>query len=267
MNLIKTLFFITVIISNFFCQKVINIWNGKAPFDNGEKAELSIYLPNSKNSNGRAIVMCPGGGYRLVSMDIEGTDWVQYFNQQGIAIFILRYRLPKGNRQVPISDAEEAIKIVRRNAKEWNINPKNVGIMGFSAGGHLASTIATHSKGDAKPDFHILFYPVITMNPSYTHRGSMINFLGEKPKRKLIEEYSNDLQVNSETSRVFLALCNDDITVPPINSINYYLQCNLHGVPASIHIYPSGGHGWGYRSSFVFHMEVLIELKNWLKSF
>ena len=267
MEIIKILFFIIILISGSLSQKVINLWNENVPYDNGEKAELTIYLPDSKRSNGRAIVICPGGGYSYVSMVNEGTNWVQYFNQQGISIFLLKYRMPKGNRYVPISDAEEAIKIVRRNAKEWNINPQNVGIMGFSAGGHLASTIATHSKGEAKPNFHILFYPVITMNPSYTHRGSMINFLGENPKSKLIEEYSNDLKVSNETSRVFLALSNDDRTVPAVNGANYYLQCNHHGVPASIHIYPTGGHGWGYKASFDFHLEVLRELKNWLNSF
>ena len=262
------IFFSIIFLFTFISgQTVIDVWNEDIPYDNGEKAELYIYLPNEKKANGRAIVMYPGGGYSIVCMDHEGKDWVQFFNQQGIAIFILKYRMPKGNRYVPISDAEEAIKIVRRNSKEWKIDPNNVGIMGFSAGGHLASTIATHSKGDAKPNFHILFYPVITMNPSFTHPGSMLNFLGDKPNNKLIYEYSNDLQVTSDTPRVFLALSNDDDLVPAINGLNYYLECNNHGVPASLHIYPTCGHGWGYSAHFDFHLEMLRELKSWLNSF
>jgi acetyl esterase/lipase len=139
--------------------------------------------------------------------------------------------------------------------------------MGFSAGGHLASTIATHSKDDAKPDFQILFYPVITMDPSYTHKGSMVNFLGEKPKKSLIQEFSNDLQVTHKTPRTFIALSDDDTAVLPANGANYYIECYRHDVPATMHIYPSGGHGWGYRDSFAFHLEMLLELKAWLASF
>ena len=175
--------------------------------------------------------------------------------------------MPKGNPLVPISDAEEAIKIVRRNADKYNIDTEQVGIMGSSAGGHLASTIATHSEGEAKPNFHILFYPVITMDSSFTHLGSMKNFLGADPNEDLIKKYSNDLQVSNETPRVFITLSNDDGGVPPKNGVNYYIKCNLHGVSASFHIYPSGGHGWGFRSSFPFHSEILEELKAWLNSF
>ena len=245
----------------------INIWEGEPPYDNGEKAELKIFLPDEKISKRRAIVIIPGGGYEFLAFEHEGTDWAPFFNGQGIAAFVLKYRMPKGNHLVPISDAEEAIKIVRRNANKYNIDPKQIGIMGFSAGGHLASTIATHSVGDAKPDFQILFYPVITMNPKFTHKGSMTNFLGKNPKKKMIEQYSNDLQVTNDTPRVFLALSNDDTAVPPINGLNYYQECNNHGVPASIHIYPTGGHGWGYWAFFDYHLEVLIELKKWLQSF
>ena len=261
---ILLIFLLTVIISS---QEIINIWEDNIPYDNGEKAELSIYFPDSKKYTGRAIIICPGGAYRILSMEHEGSDWAPYFNQQGITVFVLKYRFPKGNYKVPISDAEEAIRIVRRNAQKWKINPKDIGIMGFSAGGHLASTIATHSVGDAKPDFQILFYPVITLNPKFTHKGSMTNFLGKNPKQKMIEQYSNDLQVTKDTPRVFLALSNDDTAVPPINGLNYYQECNNHGVPASIHIYPTGGHGWGYWASFDYHLEVLIELKKWLQSF
>ena len=139
--------------------------------------------------------------------------------------------------------------------------------MGFSAGGHLASTIATHSLDDAKPDFQILFYPVITMEDSYTHRGSKNNFLGKNPIQKLIDEFSNDKKVTNDTPRVFITLTSDDKTVPPLNGVNYYLACNNKGVSASLHIFPTGGHGFGFKETFRYHQLVLDELKAWLKSF
>lgn len=239
--------------------------------DSKDKAELTVYLPDAKKATGRAIVCCPGGGYSHLAMDHEGHQWATFFNNQGIALIVLKYRMPHGNRMIPISDAEEAIKTVRRNAAEWHIDRKDVGVMGFSAGGHLASTIATHSKGDAAPNFQILFYPVITMDLGFTHKGSHDNFLGDghskKEHRKLEAEYSNDLQVNRTTPRAFLALSDDDKAVPAANGFNYYEQLYKHDVPASIHIYPTGGHGWGYRESFAYHYNVIFELKAWLQSF
>ena len=256
----------------------MELWPNGAPNTNGDdkdKAELTVYLPDAKKATGRAVVCCPGGGYTHLAMDHEGHQWASFFNNQGIALIVLKYRMPHGDRFVPISDAEEAMKTVRRNAAAWHINPSDVGIMGFSAGGHLASTIATHSTGDAAPNFQILFYPVITMDPGYTHKGSRDNFLGtfgegkkdQKEMKKLEADYSNDLQVNRTTSRAFLALSDDDKAVPAANGFNYYQQLYKHDVPASIHIYPTGGHGWGYRESFAFHYNVIFELKAWLESF
>ena len=263
-----------------FSQKgtTMELWPNGAPNTNGDdkdKAELTVYLPDAKKATGRAVVCCPGGGYTHLAMDHEGHQWASFFNNQGIALIVLKYRMPHGDRFVPISDAEEAMKTVRRNAAAWHINPADVGIMGFSAGGHLASTIATHSTGDAAPNFQILFYPVITMDPGYTHKGSRDNFLGtfgegkkdQKEMKKLEADYSNDLQVNRTTSRAFLALSDDDKAVPAANGFNYYQQPYKHDVPASIHIYPTGGHGWGYRESFAFHYNVIFELKAWLESF
>ena len=259
-----------------FSQKGITmeVWPNGAPNANGDdkdKAELTVYLPDAKKATGRAIVCCPGGGYSHLAMDHEGHQWATFFNNQGIALIVLKYRMPHGNYVVPISDAEQAMKIVRQNAAEWHIDTHNVGIMGFSAGGHLASTIATHSTGDAAPNFQILFYPVITMDLGFTHKGSHDNFLGEghskKELRKLETEYSNDLQVNRMTPRTFLALSDDDKAVPAANGFGYYQQLYKHDVPASIHIYPSGGHGWGYRESFAFHYQMVFELKAWLQSF
>ena len=255
-------------------QQVINLWPNGAPNSNGDdsdKAELTVLLPDAKKATGRAIVCCPGGAYSHLAMQHEGTDWQWFFNNQGIALFVLKYRMPRGNYHVPISDAEEAIRLVRRNAKEWNINPNDVGIMGFSAGGHLASTIATHSKGEVKPNFQILFYPVITMVSGFTHKGSHDNFLGKdlskKEQKRLEQEYSNDMQVTRATPRAFIALSDDDHGVLPSNGVNYYVECFRHDVPASLHVYPTGGHGWGYRESFPYHMEMLLELKAWLTTF
>ena len=259
-----------------FAQKgtTMELWPKGAPNTSGDekdKAELTVYLPDAKKATGRAIVCCPGGGYTHLAMDHEGHQWATFFNNQGIALIVLKYRMPHGNREIPIADAEEAIKTVRKNAVEWHIDRNDIGIMGFSAGGHLASTIATHSKGDAAPNFQILFYPVITMDPGFTHKGSHDAFLGtdlsKKDQKKLEFEYSNELQANRTTSRAFLALSDDDKVVPAINGFNYYQQLYKHDVPASIHIYPTGGHGWGYRESFTFHYQMLFELKAWLESF
>jgi acetyl esterase/lipase len=259
---------ISMILSECSAQKVIDIWNGDAPYDNGDKAELTIFLPKSDIATGRAVIICPGGGYSHLSFEVEGTDWGEFFTEQGIAAFILKYRLPKGNPLVPISDAEEAIKIVRKNAKEWNIKEDQVGIMGSSAGGHLASTLATHSIGDAKPNFQILFFPVIMMeHPSKTTVKSPRNLLGPDPSEELLKEYSNDLKVTKDTPRVIIFLCNDDNVVSPKHGITYYTQCKLNGVPASLNIYPKGGHGWGCKSSFPYITQILLELKTWLKSF
>ena len=235
--------------------------------DAADKAELTVFLPKESRATGRAVVICPGGGYTHLAMQHEGTDWAPFFNQQGIAVIVLKYRMPRGNYRVPVSDAEEAIRFVRRNAASWHVNPNQVGIMGSSAGGHLASTVATQAKDDAKPSFQILFYPVITMDPSFTHRGSMVNFLGEKPSKKAIQQFSSDQQVTRVTPRAFIALSDDDHAVLPMNGANYYVECYRHDVPASLHIYPTGGHGWGYRASFDYHLEMLHELKAWLASF
>lgn len=252
----------------------MDLWPKGNPNHNGDendKAELTVYLPDAKKATGRAIVCCPGGGYTHLAMDHEGHQWATFFNNQGIALIVLKYRMPHGNYQIPISDAEEAIKTVRRHAVNWHIDRKDIGIMGFSAGGHLASTIATHSKGDAAPNFQILFYPVITMDPGFTHKGSHDSFFGKnrakKEMKKLEHEYSSDMQVNRATPRAFIALSDDDDVVPAANGFNYYSECYRHDVPASLHVYPTGGHGWGYRESFAFHYQVIFELKSWLESF
>lgn len=247
----------------------VNLWAAKAPNKNGlqDTAYIKVFLPDAKRATGRAVVICPGGGYAILAMDHEGTQWAPFFNNMGIAAIVLHYRMPNGNVKVPISDAEEAMRIVRRNAKNWHINASDVGIMGFSAGGHLASTIATQSKAEAKPNFQILFYPVITMMQGYTHQGSHDNLLGKDAHKKDEQKYCSDLQVTRVTPRACLLLSDDDHTVMPINSVNYYAELYRHDVPASLYVYPTGGHGWGMNTSFAFHAEMLTNLKGWLESF
>lgn len=248
----------------------MKLWEGQMPDNNGDANDvptLKVFLPSADKATGRAVVICPGGGYHNLCMDYEGTDWAPFFNDMGIAAVVLKYRMPHGVTSVPGNDAEQAIRTVRANAKKWHVNPADVGIMGFSAGGHLASTVATHAKGDAKPDFQILFYPVITMVPAYTHMGSHDNLLGKDAKKKAEQLYSNDMQVTRATPRACILLADDDNIVLPINGVNYYTELYRHDVPASIYVYPSGGHGFGMRTSFKYHVEMLLDLKAWLRSF
>ena len=248
----------------------INLWPEGPRTSNGDPedvAKVTVFLPNEKRATGRAIVCCPGGGYSHLAMEHEGLQWAPFFNEQGIALIVLKYRMPHGAYQVPAEDAEAAIRLVREHADEWHINTDDVGIMGFSAGGHLASTVATKATGRSAPNFQILFYPVISMEQGYTHKGSRENLLGKSPKRKLVNEYCNEQHVSKHTPRAFIVLANDDRAVPPVNSINYYSELYAHGVPAAFHVYPTGGHGFGIRQSFTYHLEMMLELKAWLRSF
>lgn len=235
----------------------------------GGESTLTCYLP--QQPSGRAIVDCPGGGYTHLAEQKEGHDWAEYFNSQGIAFFVLKYRMPNGNRSLPISDAEKAMRTVRENAASWNINPEDVGIMGFSAGGHLASTVSTQAEYAARPNFSILFYPVISMHPDKGHKGSSYAFLGEEGVKdeKLMDAYSNDKRVWPHlTPRAFILLSNDDGVVPPVNNgVAYYSSMRNRGNECSMAIYPTGGHGWGFNKSWVFHDQMLSDLTRWLKSF
>ncbi len=269
-KLLTLVFFFVATMASAQKPMVINLWPDGPKTDNGDPkdmAEMTVFLPNEKKATGRAVVMCPGGGYQHLSMQNEGTDWAPFFTGQGIALIVVKYRMPHGVYQVPAEDAEEAIKLVRRNAGAWHININDIGIMGFSAGGHLASTIATHSTGQAAPNFQILFYPVISMEEGITHNGSRTNLLGKHPKRKLVSQYNNEEHITSTTPRAFIALAYDDRAVPPTNSLGYFEQLLANKVPATMHIYPSGGHGFGIRQSFAYHLELMLELKAWLKSF
>jgi acetyl esterase/lipase len=257
----------------------IDLWPKGLPNSNGKdhlqpsdslkiyKPSIRVFLPAKEKATGRAVVACPGGGYFGLAYNHEGYDFAPFFNRQGIALIVLKYRMPFGHREVPFSDAEEAIRLVKERAKEWNINPQDVGIMGASAGGHLASTIATRVKPELRPAFQILLYPVITMDTTYAHRGSRRNLLGEHPSEELATLYSNEKQVTKETPRAFIVFSDDDKSVPSVNGVNYYLALRKLNIPASLHIYPSGGHGWGIRETFKYHNAFLMDLEDWLKSF
>lgn len=238
--------------------------------DNGRVSNIKnpdITVYRAEHPNGMAVIMCPGGGYARLAMNHEGHDMAPWFNTQGITYVVLKYRMPNGHNEVPFSDVEQAIRLVRQHAAEWNINPAKVGIMGASAGGHLASTLATHyTSKETRPDFQILLYPVITMDANFTHAGSRENLITKNPSADLIAKYSNELQVNAQTPQAFIALSSDDKAVLPQNSINYYLALLKHNVPATMHIYPTGGHGWGFRDNFTYKRQWTDELEKWLRN-
>jgi acetyl esterase/lipase len=231
-----------------------------------EKASLiRVYLP--EQPNGMAVIACPGGGYEHLAMDKEGYDFGPWLNQQNIACIVLKYRLPYGDSEIPLADAKQAMRIVKANAEQWHIHPEKIGIMGFSAGGHLASTLATHFDTDTRPAFQILFYPVITMDENYTHKGSRENLLGTHPTTEQIDLYSNEQQITPQTPPAFLLLNDDDKVVPAENGVNYYLALRRNHVPAEMHVYPSGGHGWGRILAFKYYNEWTGALQAWLKEF
>lgn len=226
----------------------------------------SITVYKADKPNGVAIIMCPGGGYARLAMNHEGHDMAPWLNAQGITYIVLKYRMPNGHYEVPLSDAEQAIRLVRQHAKEWNIRPDRIGIMGASAGGHLAASLATlYSSNETRPDFQVLFYPVISMVPGVTHGGSRQNLLGNNPSQELEDKYTLEKQVNAHTPQAFIMLSADDGAVPPANGIHYFEALLQHQVPATLHVYPTGGHGWGFRDAFTYKRQWTGELEKWLR--
>lgn len=223
--------------------------------------EITIFQPEHSTGKNAAVIICPGGGYAILAYNLEGTVVAKILNSWGVTGIVLKYRLPsdeimKDKSVGPIEDAQRAIQYVRENAAQLNINPDKIGIMGFSAGGHLASTASTHFDKDyisnpnhisLRPDFSILGYPVISMMDSLTHRGSRDNLLGKNPSPETAKNFSNELQVTKNTPRTFLVLADDDNGVNPENSIKYYEALLKNHVPTEMHIYQDGGHGFGTR--------------------
>lgn len=242
------------------------------------KPTLTIYLPEKEKNTGTAVVICPGGGYWIEAMDHEGYDFAKYLREHGVAGIVLKYRLPYGHNEIPLQDAQRAIRIVRANAIKWGICPDKIGIAGFSAGGHLASTAETHfdngnpnapdsiEKESCRPDFAILGYPVVTMNKEWTHMGSRENLLGKNPSMELVLKYSNELHVTPQTPPTFLFLADDDDTVPPKNSIEFYMALKKNHIPAEMHIFAEGGHGFGMHISGKPHDQWRNLLIDWMRT-
>ncbi len=219
---------------------------------------LTVYLPDKEKANGTAIILCPGGGYGVVVITFEGYTNAEKLRDLGYTCFVLKYRLPndltmKDKSIGPVQDLQQAIKTVREHAKKWNISPNKIGIMGFSAGGHLVATAGTHfnksfienTNGTSlRPDFMMLVYPVISMDDSLTHRGSQTNLLGQHPTKEQINYFSNELQVTAQTPPTFLVVAGDDDVVKVDNSIFFYQALQRNKVPAGLHIFPTGNHGF-----------------------
>jgi acetyl esterase/lipase len=261
-------------------QYVIPLWKGQIP--NSQKSDdvevyrentglmgyalvqnpdIKVFLPTKRNTTGQALIICPGGGYQGIAYDWEGLDYAKYLNTIGVAGIVLKYRLPVSKSNVvpyksPLMDIQRAIRITRFNAAKWNIDPNKIGVMGSSAGGHLASTAGTHfdpgnpnakdsiDRMSCRPDFMILMYPVITMKMPYTHKGSRDNLLGKNPGEELVNEFSNELQVTKDTPPTFIVHADDDSGVPVENSLLFYQALRKNKIPAELHIYSEGGHGF-----------------------
>lgn len=240
--------------------------------------EITIFPPKRSLGNNTAVIICPGGGYSILAYNLEGTEVAKILNSWGVTAIVLKYRLPsdsimKDKSIGPLQDAQRALQYARENASQLNINPESIGIMGFSAGGHLASTLSTHfdkayidnlKNTSLRPDFSILAYPVISFSDEFTHSGSRNNLVGKNPSPELIKEFSNELQVTEKTPPAFLVLAGDDKGVSPENSIKYYEALLKVHVPAELHIYQNGGHGFGThnRTTKENWMETL---KHWMQ--
>jgi acetyl esterase/lipase len=280
---------VLIITFNLRAQQIINLYTGNIPnAKQSEKKEtvspgmfrgvtiptLEIFLPEKEKATGAAVVICPGGGYSVVVYQGEGILTAKEFAKNGIAAFVLKYRLPDDSTMIdkkigPLQDAQQAIKVVRENATKWGIDAHKVGIMGFSAGGHLASTEATHFKEsyiennnntNLRPDFQILIYPVISMQDSLTHLDSRKKLLGDNPSKEIIDQFSNELQIDENSPPAYLTHAGDDKLVDVDNSIFYFEKLRHHNVAVELHIYQKGGHGFVFR-----HPGWMEPLFQWMK--
>ena len=247
---------------------------GEERVSNTNVAELFIYEADPAKATGQAVVICPGGGYRLLAMGHEGHQYAEWMAENGITTAVLKYRLPNTTPQVPMEDAAEALRYMREEYR-GKASIKQLGIMGFSAGGHLAAATAvgclkangdTSARAALRPDFAVLFYPVITGNPSQMHKGSYDKLLGSDRTQELTDKWSPELVAGKDAPQTLLILSSDDATVPPINSTKFYNTLKELGVPASITILPSGGHGWGFRDTFKYKAIWQEAMLQWLAS-
>lgn len=264
-------------------DQTITIWdNATAPHSNnvvGEQkeakahrlsnisqTELFVFKADEAKRTGQAVVICPGGGYGVLAMDNEGFLMAQWFAENGITAAILKYRLPNFNSEVPLEDAVEALRVMRTLASDYGFDSTKVGIVGSSAGGHLAASASTLAEPDQRPNFSILFYPVISGDSTISHKGTFKNLLGADHTQEQLDYFSLEKQVSATTPTTFLVLCDDDTAVSSLNSIRYYTALKQAGVQASMHIYPSGRHGWGAYDTFQYKEEWREALADWLKN-
>ena len=291
----KTLMFLAFFLLSIISgrsQDSIYLWFQGAPGALGDKPEdkpcLFIYPAPAESANGTAVIICPGGGYVGLAMDHEGKQIAQWFNRHGVTAFVLRYRtnswdFKKYMHPIPLMDGLRAVRLVRFNAGKFGIDPHRIGIMGFSAGGHLASTVGTHFDGgdpkapdpvdriSSRPDFMILGYPVISFTTEYTHRGSREHLIGKELNPELSRYLSNELQVTTLTPPTFLFHTNEDDGVPPENSVSFYLALRKANVPAELHIYQKGRHGVGFApndpvlSTWAGRLADWMKINGWMK--
>ena len=283
MKTLKSLFsilLIIILVTKVDAQTILKVWPDGVPgsiknenysekstvtdavisrYENVTDPSITVFLPPAEKATGAAVLICPGGGYGALSFDHEGFAIARWLNNNGIAGVILKYRLPsdlimKDKSLGPLQDAQEAIRIIRRNSSGWKINPQKIGVIGFSAGGHLASTLSTHFAEkvyelkdtiSARPDFSLLIYPVISFDSSFTHAGSRKNLIGDNPSDDEIKHFSNELRITDKTPPAFLVHSADDKAVPVKNSIEYFKGLVKYNIPAEMHIFQKGGHGYG----------------------
>lgn len=252
--------------------------NGLVRISNVTQPTLTVFLPPKEKATGTGVIICPGGSYALLSYTLEGTQVAEQLNEMGVAAFVLKYRLPNDSIMIkkeigPIMDAQRAIQIVRENARQWGINKDRVGIMGFSAGGHLASTAGTHfnkqylpgrKRTSLRPDFMVLVYPVISFADSIGHRGSRTNLLGANPSPEKIKEYSNELNVTKRTPPTFLIHAEDDQTVKVQNMLLFATALQEKKVPFDFYLYEKGGHGYGLNNK-TSEVKWMDFVKDWLR--
>ena len=233
--------------------------------DATDEAILHVYKPAGKDGQTPAVLICPVGGYRRLALDREGHDMAKWYVSNGILAAVLEYRMPQGRNEVPLNDAEKAIALMRANGKRWKIDTGKVGVVGSSAGGHLAASLSTLVADEHRPNFAILYYPVISLEDDLAHQGSKHNLLGEKAEDiEIVRHYSLQYQVDDKTPRTLLLLSDDDKVVPPLNSIRYYSALKEHHIPASLYLFPQGGHGWGIKYDFSYYQEVKDLILKWL---
>jgi len=299
MKIASVLLILMIAMHHSHAQTTINLYDGAIPNskpytthewldpqDNGDTIvhytsvpTLTLFLPDKAIANGTAVVICPGGGYWVTSIVKEGFDIGREFNKWGVAAFVVKYRIPNDSSMIdkkigPLQDAQRAIQLVRMHAKEWNVDINKVGIMGFSAGGHLASTAATHfdrsyienpNNISLRPDFSIFIYPVISFQESIGHIGSRDQLIGKDPPKQLEDSFSNELRVTAQTPPTFLVHSTDDDVVPVMNSVEFYEALLKYKIPAEMHIYKGGGHGYGMINPTTKDLW-MERCKNWMQS-